>query len=78
MWYCSWKRRNWKGPNQVCKEGGDHSHVFGGKKLLHGQGWLHRQVVVIKLTSPVCTIFPDIFSGRAHLDVVKSLSSKAA
>lgn len=61
----------------MSKEGGDHSHVFGGKKLLHGQGWVHRQVVVVKLTSPGCTIFPDIFSGLAHLDV-KRASSKAA
>jgi len=62
----------------VSKEGGDHSHVFDGKKLLHRQGWVHRQVVLVKLTSPCCTIFPDIFSGLAHLDVVKCSSSKAA
>jgi len=48
------------------------------KKLLHRQGWVHGQVVVVKLTSPGCTIFPDIFSGLAHLDVVKRASSKAA
>ena len=61
----------------MCEEGGDLSHVFGGKKLLDGQGWVQRQVVV-KLTSPGCTIFPDIFSGLAHLDVVKRASSEAA
>ena len=66
------------GPNQVSKEGGDHSHVFADKKLLHAQGWVHKQFVVVKLTPPGCTIFPDIFSGLALLDVVKHASSKAA
>jgi hypothetical protein len=61
----------------VSKEGGDHSYVFGGKKLLQGQGWVHRQVEVVKLTSPGCTIFPHIFSGLAHLDI-KCANSKAA
>jgi len=62
----------------VSKQGGNHSHVFGGKKLLHGQDQIHRWVVVVKLTNPGCTIFPDIFSGLPHLDVVKRVSSKAA
>jgi len=61
----------------VSKEGGDHSHVFGGKKLLQEQGWVHRPVEVVKLTSPGCTIFPDIFRCLDHL-VVKCANSKAA
>lgn len=60
------------------KEGGDHSLVFGGKKLLHGQGRVHKQVVVVKLTRPGYTIFPDVFVGLSHLDVVTYASSKAA
>jgi len=61
----------------VSKKGGDHSHVFGGKKLLQEQGWVHRQVEVVKLISPGCTIFPYIFRCLAHLDV-KCANGKAA